>query len=51
MLQSYLDRQHGSYDQEGFRQYLLTEIKDYHGLMGTYSFEAEGNADIGFKLS
>ncbi len=47
MLQLYLDT--GSpFDSDGFRQYLLTNIRGYAGLMGTYSFDSEGNADIGF---
>ena len=47
MLQDYLDR-HAVYDRQGFHDYLLREIKEYKGLMGRYSFDAEGNADIGF---
>lgn len=49
MLQDYLDR-HGSYSREGFREYLLRQIKDYKGLMGVYSFDAQGNSNIGFRL-
>ena len=29
----------------------LTYVKNYKGLMGTYSFDTEGNADLGFKLA
>ncbi|MBN8550556.1 MAG: ABC transporter substrate-binding protein [Deltaproteobacteria bacterium] len=47
MLQAFLD-ENKVFDREKFQQYLLTNIKNYHGLMGTYSFDAEGNADIGF---
>lgn len=50
MLQDYLD-QNKAFNREGFHQYLLTHIKNYKGLMGTYSFDAEGNADIGFEPS
>ena len=50
MLQAYLDR-HGRYDQQGFHDYLLAEIRDYRGLMGRYSFDANGNADIGFEAA
>ena len=48
MLQAYLDK-HPKYDREEFKNYLLAEIKNYHGLMGTYSFDSQGNADVGFE--
>jgi branched-chain amino acid transport system substrate-binding protein len=50
MLQSYLD-QADSYDREEFRKYLLSTIKNYQGLMGSYSFDQDGNADIGFETA
>ncbi len=50
MLQDYLDKS-GSYDREDFRKYLLENVKEYKGLMGTYSFNQDGNADIGFELA
>jgi branched-chain amino acid transport system substrate-binding protein len=50
MLQDYLDTIKGQpFQREGFQQYLLSQIKNYQGLMGTYSFDAEGNADLGFE--
>ena len=42
MLQNYLDT-YKEYSREGFRKYLLSEVNNYHGLMGTYSFNKEGN--------
>lgn len=48
LLQSYLDKA-GSYSSEGFHDYLLREVKTYKGLMGLYSFDSRGNADIGFS--
>lgn len=50
MLQDYLD-QNQNYDREGFKDYLLKNIKNYHGLMGNYSFDSEGNANIGFGVA
>lgn len=50
MLQEYLDK-NKTFDREGFQKYLLNNIKNYCGLMGCYSFDREGNADIGFALS
>ena len=50
MLQSFLD-QNPIFAKEAFQQYLLTRIKGYHGLMGNYSFDAEGNADLGFQIA
>jgi branched-chain amino acid transport system substrate-binding protein len=32
------------------QQYLSTQIKNYHGLMGTYSLDAQGNSDLGFTV-
>ncbi len=48
MLQLYLD-QHKTYNREGFKDFLLKQIKDYKGMKGTYSFDAEGNANLGFR--
>jgi branched-chain amino acid transport system substrate-binding protein len=48
MLQAYLSKA-GNFSREGFQSYLLTEIKEYQGLMGRYSFDKDGNADIGFE--
>ena len=50
MLQDYLDK-NKVFSREGFQQYLLNNIKNYKGLMGTFSFDSEGNADIGFEPS
>ena len=50
MLQDYLDTSQ-KYSKEGFRTYLLKNIKNYKGLMGEYSFDEHGNADIGFQLA
>jgi branched-chain amino acid transport system substrate-binding protein len=47
MLQQYLDA-HGTFDGVSFKEYLLKNVKNYHGLMGTYSFDGEGNANLGF---
>lgn len=47
MLQAYLD-QHESFEGQSFQGYLLSHIKGYQGLMGQYSFDDQGNADIGF---
>ena len=30
--------------------WLLSNVKNYHGLMGTYSFDAQGNSDLGFVI-
>ena len=48
MFQNYLDKANG-FSAEGFQQYLLAQIKNYQGLMGTYSFDAEGNSNLGFS--
>ena len=50
MLQDYLDS-HPQFDRQGFRDYLLAHIKSYRGLMGVYSFDGEGNANIGFRMA
>lgn len=47
LLQKYLDTAK-TFDRVGFHDFLLREVKNYHGLMGTYSFDVKGNADIGF---
>jgi branched-chain amino acid transport system substrate-binding protein len=46
LLQAFLD-QAKNYDGESFKNYLLT-INSYHGLMGTFSIDKNGNADTGF---
>jgi branched-chain amino acid transport system substrate-binding protein len=48
MLQSYLD-EHPVFSREGFHDFLLKRIKNYSGVKATYSFDPEGNADIGFE--
>ena len=30
--------------------WLLSNVKNYHGLMGTYSFDEKGNSDLGFTI-
>ena len=50
LLQSYLDK-NPTYDRETFSAYLVTEVKNYQGLMGTYSFDADGNANLGFTMA
>ncbi len=50
LLQNFLD-QNRTYDREAFAAYLLHQVKNYHGMMGTYSFDADGNADLGFTLA
>jgi branched-chain amino acid transport system substrate-binding protein len=49
LLQDYLD---GAkvYSRAGFKDFLLSHVKDYHGLMGSYSFDSAGNAKNGFRL-
>jgi branched-chain amino acid transport system substrate-binding protein len=37
-------------DSAKVQQYLSTNIKNYHGLMGTYSLDAQGNSDLGFTV-
>jgi len=48
MLQAFLDQGKG-YSREDFKNYLLAHIKNYQGLMGTYSFDGNGNSDMGFR--
>lgn len=47
LLQSYLDEAK-VYDKNQFQLFLLTKVKNYHGLLGDYSIDAKGNADTGF---
>lgn len=47
MLQKYLDSK-PAFTKEAFQAHLLTNIRNYQGLMGRYSFDADGNANIGF---
>lgn len=35
---------------EKVHDWLLANIKDYHGLMGTYSLDDNGNSDLGFVI-
>jgi branched-chain amino acid transport system substrate-binding protein len=35
---------------EKVQKWLSTEVKNYNGLMGTYSLDAEGNSDLGFVV-
>lgn len=37
-------------DSEKVREWLLDNIKDWTGLMGTYSLDGDGNSDIGFTM-
>ncbi|MES2471179.1 MAG: ABC transporter substrate-binding protein [Patescibacteria group bacterium] len=37
-------------DSEKVKNWLLANIKNYQGLMGTYSLDEKGNSDIGFTL-
>lgn len=46
LLQQFLD-QNKTYNGEAFRNFLLS-VKDYQGLMGTFSIDSNGNADTGF---
>jgi len=32
------------------KDWLTSNVKDYHGLMGTYSLDANGNSDLGFTI-
>ncbi|MBX7137315.1 MAG: ABC transporter substrate-binding protein [Oligoflexia bacterium] len=48
LLQRYLDK-YKQYDRERFQNYLVTEVKDYDGLMGRFSFDADGNSALGFE--
>ena len=48
MLQSYLD-EHGPYISQDYQKWLLANVKDYQGLMGKYSFDEDGNANVGFS--
>jgi ABC-type branched-subunit amino acid transport system substrate-binding protein len=48
MLQDYLDHAK-SFSKEDFKNYLLAHIRNYKGLMGNYSFDDQGNSDMGFR--
>lgn len=47
LLQAYLDGAK-SYSADGFKAFLLTKVKNYDGLLGEFSLDAEGNANTGF---
>lgn len=47
MLQAYLDTTKTP-TKEGFKDFLLDHVQKYTGLMGTYSFDKDGNSDMGF---
>jgi len=47
LLQDYLDKA-SYYSRQGFHDFLLNNVKNYNGLMGSYSFDENGNADSGF---
>jgi len=49
LLQAYLDTTKGRFNREDFRAWLLGNVRNYHGLMGTYTFDDSGNADTGFS--
>ena len=50
LLQDYLDSSN-KYSREDFKNFLLNEVKNYSGLMGAFSFDEMGNADLGFSLA
>lgn len=50
LLQDYLD-DNKTFDPTTFSEFLLKNVNEYDGMMGTYSFDENGNADIGFELS
>ncbi len=37
-------------DSEKVQQWLITQVKNYRGLMGTYSLDSSGNSDLGFTV-
>ena len=37
-------------DSEKVHDWLISNVKDYHGLMGIYSLDSNGNSDIGFDI-
>ena len=39
-----------NYSSVGFAQFLLSSVKNYNGLLGTFSFDRNGNSDLGFSL-
>ncbi len=49
ILQLYLDQTGGRYRNEDFQKFLSTDIKEYPGTLGTFSFDDEGNSSIGFR--
>ena len=49
LISEYL-KTHRDFDEVGFRTFLLG-IKDYKGMLGELSFDAEGNTAVGFRLA
>jgi len=47
LLQNYLD-QNTTFSGEDFRNHLLSEVMNYDGLMGRFSFDERGNTSAGF---
>ena len=50
MIQLYLDK-YPAFDKQKFAEFLINEVKNYQGLMGTYSFDKDGNTQLGFELA
>lgn len=48
LLQDYLDT-HYRFNRDEFAAFLLHRVQNYKGLMGTFSFDKDGNADSGFQ--
>lgn len=46
-LQNFLDK-YKQYNSEKFQKYLISEVGEYCGYMGCYSFDSEGNTNLGF---
>ncbi len=49
LLQIFLDS-HPKFETEAFNKFLISEVKDYQGLLGKINFDADGNTDLGFKI-
>ena len=50
LIEFFLDS-HEKFDRDEFVDFLLAQVKDYPGLMGKFSFDADGNADLGFEIA